>query len=127
MIHELFERMRANRDAVISGDYNTSAIDCSSGLSKNCTGTAACTGAEIAAYDLFTVQCGEGSASATNSGAGSQLLDGSFEVDCTGTNCTVSFAWKERVTEQGLETTDADDNTIELTEESQVMSIDAVL
>lgn len=127
MIHELFERMRANRDAVINGDYNTTAVDCSAGLTKSCTASTVCTAADIATYDLFTVQCGENSTSAINSGVGAQLINGSFSVDCTGVNCNVSFTWTERVTEKGLEDTDAAGDTIDLTEEDQVMSIQAVI
>ncbi len=127
MIHELFERMRANRDAVISGDYNTTAVDCSAGLSKDCVGSTACSAAETAAYDLFTIQCGHVSASTVNFGADTQLLNGSFGVNCSGTDCTVSFTWTEQVTEKDLKGTDDDGNPIELTEENQVMSIDAVI
>ncbi|MEZ5534377.1 MAG: type IV pilus modification protein PilV [Thiolinea sp.] len=126
MIHELFERMRANREAVIDGDYNTAGVSCS-GTVPDCMGGTACSAAQIAVYDLYTVQCGENTASATNSGAGTQLLDGNFTVNCVGTNCSVSFNWTERVAEKNLETVNDSGEAAELTEESQTMSIDAVI
>lgn len=134
MIHELFERMRANRAAVISGDYNITEAEsvtlCSAGLGKDCAGSGVCTAAETAAYDLFTIQCGNNASGAVNSGAGSSLIAGQFKVNCTGTHCSVGFSWKDRVTEKGLVTEDDGGSTVELTAENQSLSnisIDAVI
>ncbi len=143
MIHELFERMRSNRAGVLAGDYNTAdglgsgvSIDCSTAINPDCGSSTACSTAELAAYDLHTVQCGSNATGVVSSGVGVQIINGSFAVTCTAPAVTpplcssdvaVSFFWTERLSDKDIQGTDADGNAIDEALEAQAMTINATI
>lgn len=144
MIHELFERMRSNRAGVIAGDYITSdgaavsgvSIDCSTAISPDCGGSTACTTAELAAYDIHTIQCGSNATGAVSSGVGVQIINGSFAVTCTAPAVTpplcspdvgVTFSWTERLSDKNIQGTDAEGSNIDEALEAQTMTINATI
>lgn len=99
VVHELLERMRGNRQAVLNGDYSKS-VTCSATPPGGCSANA-CTPAQLAAHDLYTVLCGNGSADRM----ALQLLDSTLTVTCAAGGCEqvqVSVSWTERIAERGI-------------------------
>lgn len=126
MVHELLERMRSNRDAALAGDYLAS-VSCASGSPpQNCSDGTACSPAQMATYDLYTVQCGDANAAATRSGMTDQLLNGQLTVTCPGGGCdsglTVRMDWAELLVSEDAEAVSNGDNT-----QSFTLSVDAVI
>lgn len=128
MIHELFERMRSNRAAALAGEYNTLsgggsiAVDCSAVVATDCGSIAACSTAELAAYDLHTVQCGQSIAGVST---GLPIIDASFAVQCSAapdgcaSGVIVTLSWVERLADKNIEDPESDGL------EPQTMSISA--
>jgi len=99
LAQELTERMRANPDAVIAGNYvtgSTKAGACTAAPGKMCSNyfngssaveiTAACSAAEMAAFDLWEVACGTydpASASGRKGNTIDFLADADISVECT--------------------------------------------
>ena len=115
MVHELLERMRSNRQAALDGEYNVSDMSCTS-VPQDCSSTdtssTTCSTTQIAAYDLYTVQCGDTSGTATRSGINHQLIDGDLTVTCMDGDCntgvTVTLDWLERLTSDETDPDEAD-------------------
>lgn len=141
MIHELFERMRSNRVAALAGEYNTvdalgaavNVVDCSAVVGTDCGNSTACTTAQLAAYDLHTVQCGANASGATSSSTGIQIIDGTFEVQCSAApgacaaGVVVTFSWTERLSDKNIQGTDAAGNNTDEAIETQTMTISATI
>lgn len=95
LVNDLLEQMRANRVAVTSGNYNV-ATDCSA-TAPDCS-SGSCTPANLAAYDLFRIRCGNGVS------VQSSLINGVLTVTCAdpadptscNTGVTVNLQWDER-------------------------------
>ena len=98
IVHELLERMRSNRQAALDGNYNV-AVSCAATPPQNCSANTVCSPAQVATYDLYTLQCGENAATTMRSGVNDQLLDGQLQVGCVATGCddgvTVTLNWSE--------------------------------
>lgn len=126
MIHELMERMRSNPEAVLAGNYVTNGVSCTGGSPPlDCGGAVECTPAAIAAYDLYTIQCGSNSVAATSSGLNQQLMNGALGVVCVTPSCEtvkVSLDWEERLTSNNVK---PDQQGGEFTQVS--MSLEAVI
>ncbi len=105
IVHELLERMRSNRQAALDGNY-TAAVSCASTAPQDCSGSATCSPAQVAAYDLYTLQCGEGT-TAVRSGANEQLIDGQLNVECMAGDCNsgvrVTINWSELLVSDDVE------------------------
>nr|CAA6828974.1 MAG: Type IV pilus modification protein PilV [uncultured Thiotrichaceae bacterium] len=133
MIHELFERMRSNRAGALAGAYNTGddgiAINCSYAVGTDCGDATACSTAQLAEYDLHSVQCGSNAIGSVSSGTGVQVIDGEFEVECAAAGCTtgvvVSFSWAERLSDKDIQVIDGEGNEVDL--ETQTMTINATI
>ena len=67
IVHELLERMRSNRQAALDGNYNV-AVSCAATPPQNCSANTVCSPAQVATYDLYTLQCGENAATTMRSG-----------------------------------------------------------
>ncbi len=140
MIHELFERMRSNRAGVLAGHYNTSdgagggvTVDCGTVINPDCGGSAACSAAQLAAYDIHTVQCGANAPGVVSSGTGVQIINGVFQVECAASpggcedGVVVSFSWTERLADKDIQGTDAAGNDTDEAIETQTMTINATI
>ncbi len=106
----LAERMRANPDAIINGDYagfnsSNSIGSCTARPAQYCevTGSSAatsCTSAQLATFDLYQAVCGSGG-SETGSAARDVLPNGQVSVACNDAPCvatstyTLTVSWDE--------------------------------
>ncbi len=101
IVHELLERMRSNREGALDGHYNT-AVSCTGAPPLDCSASVACASSQVATYDLYTLQCGDGSAANSRSGVNDQLLAGQLAVRCLPTGCSdgvrVTVSWNELLT-----------------------------
>lgn len=126
IVHELLERMRSNRQAALDGSYNA-LVSCAAKPPLNCSANTVCSPAQLATYDLYTVQCGETSAATMRSGVNDQLLDGQLRVNCVATGCgdgvTVTLNWSELLLSE--EAANAPGSTSDL--QSFSLSVDAVI
>ena len=99
--NELIERMHANPDAVNNGDYETAenAVNCSSVINDPahpantapaCSGADVCTITELAAVDVFRMECGQYQAgpNALVGGAANLLPNGALNITCTDADLT---------------------------------------
>lgn len=126
MVHDLLERMRANRaevfrkaadDSPASGylinttsiahcvTANEPAVDCA---------TVTCTGAELASYDIYRLMCGYGG----SSGIANTLMDGQLAITCTAGDCAaggvnVNLQWNERNATQAAADLDGVDDGLD--------------
>ena len=107
LLHDLLERMRANRQGVVAGKYilntdhptdfvSTATYCANPAPSKDCL-TSACNVEELAATDLYRVICGYGG----SDGIDASLMSGQMSVACLGGDCnsgvSVKLRWQERV------------------------------
>ncbi|MDQ5767335.1 type IV pilus modification protein PilV [Thiothrix subterranea] len=112
IVHELLEKMRANRTEVfrMSSDStpvpqsgyllanltNAATYCANTSLAKNCAVDTDCTNAQLATYDLHQTLCGYGS----STGISNVLIGGQLQVTCPTGNCsngvTVTLQWDER-------------------------------
>lgn len=100
LAHELLERMRSNRTAVLAGDYKVTAVAatyCADPLVVSCQNNT-CNSTQMASDDLYRVVCGYGS----RGGINSELLNGELTIDCPDPSgdCArgirLSLQWNER-------------------------------
>lgn len=111
IVHDLLEKMRANRAEVFRMDSDpkpvsqylltnlttaaTHCADLTKKPSKDCA-TALCSNQELATYDLHQTLCGYGS----STGISNVLIGGQLQVTCPTGNCsngvTVTLQWDER-------------------------------
>ena len=94
VVHNIIERMRANRDAVIDKDYlvDSTTFDCTTAL-PDCS-TANCTSLEIAEMDHLNLICGSqvgggnftNGVKFTNASDNQILTGGTVEIECTPVN-----------------------------------------
>jgi type IV pilus assembly protein PilV len=92
----LVERMRANRSAVIAGNYTLTAGGPAPAPSVNCsTSTANCTPAQTALFDLGVWYQSLSGTQIANvpSGVSSSLTSGSGSVMCGDSTCTTTSNW----------------------------------
>jgi len=111
IVHDLLEKMRANRTEVfrMSSDSTpvpqsgyllanlTSAVTyCENTPPKNCAVDTDCTNAQMAIYDLQQTLCGYGS----STGISNVLMGGQLQVMCPTGDCrngvTINLQWDER-------------------------------
>ncbi|UOG91759.1 MAG: type IV pilus modification protein PilV [Candidatus Thiothrix sulfatifontis] len=111
IVHDLLEKMRANRaevfrmstastpvpqSAYLLANLTSAATYCSNTPPKNCTVDADCTNAEMASYELHQTLCGYGS----NTGINNVLLGGQLQITCPTGDChdgvTINLQWDER-------------------------------
>ena len=116
MVHDLLERMRANKTEVFvvnssnvptstyllptSGSTPVAASTyCSTTLAKDCSTVTDCTHAQVATFDLYRVMCGYGAGSGSN-GVLNTLMNGQMMVSCPTGDChagvRVRLQWDER-------------------------------
>ena len=97
LTQSLLEKIRANPN----GDYEQT-IDCSNALPKDC-GSVQCGVDQLAAYDLYRVQCGTKSGGQLLGGISSLLVNGKIVVNCP-VSCdaglTITTSWDERVIDE---------------------------
>lgn len=97
IIYELVERMRANRSAVVAGDY-VKVVSCpNQPTSYTCAGT--CSPSERAKYDLYSVTC--------SSSGSVRLMNSILIVTCLvddqcESGMDISLSWVERVENDGV-------------------------
>ncbi|TXH70391.1 MAG: type IV pilus modification protein PilV [Thiothrix sp.] len=100
LAHELLERMRSNRTAVLTGKYTVNAVAatyCADPLAFSCQ-TNTCNSTQMATDDIYHVICGYG----TGTGINGALLNGQLTVDCPdpSADCAkgirLSLQWNER-------------------------------
>ncbi|MGB3916484.1 type IV pilus modification protein PilV [Thiothrix litoralis] len=139
IVHDLLERMRANKAEVFhmttatppvpDSKYLlttavTAATHCSTALSKDCSTGTHCTGGEMATYDVYNVMCGDGASSGINN----VLMGGQLQVTCPTNDCrkgvTVNLQWDER-NAASSQAGDFDGNTDGV--ESFNINLDAIL
>jgi type IV pilus assembly protein PilV len=110
LVHDLLERMRANKPEVLRMSTDSTPVPASAYLLANLTraadycGTAPkdcavdtdCSGADMATYDMYAVICGYGSGSGVNN----VLMGGQLQVTCPSGACVdgvqVNLQWDER-------------------------------
>lgn len=100
LAHELLERMRSNRTAVLAGGYNINAVAttyCADPLAFSCQANT-CNSTQMALDDMHRVMCGYGAGAGING----VLLNAQLTVDCpdpTGAcakGVRLSLQWNER-------------------------------
>ncbi len=111
IVHDLLEKMRANRVEVfrmssgstpvpqseyLLANLTSATTYCENTPPKNCTVDADCTNAQVAAYELHQTLCGYG----TTGGINNVLMGGALQITCPTGNCingvTVNLQWNER-------------------------------
>ncbi len=121
LLHDLLERMRANRQGVVNGKYlldadNPSTLTTISSYcarpapSKTCLAST-CSSAELAAADLYRVACGYGD----SDGMQGSLMDGQMSVACLSGDCqngvSIKLRWLERVASKNVTAAKANSGT----------------
>lgn len=116
----LAARMRSNLggvEAFAYSPYDSSTTSCATKPAPYCqtnksTAAQACSSTEMAAFDLFSIACGNwSSAGKAEDGVGSSLANGRLQVSCDDTPCeansnyTVIISWDENMGHDGSETT----------------------
>lgn len=100
LAHELLERMRSNRAAVLAGGYTVNAVAgtyCATPLAVSCQNNT-CSSTQMAVDDLHRVMCGYG----TGNGVNGALLNGQLAVACPDPSgecekgIRLSLQWNER-------------------------------
>ena len=101
LVNELIERMHANPDAVVNGDYKdaegNAALNCSavtndpehtSNSAPDCAGTGTCNVTQLAQLDFFRTRCGQFLAGpgALVGGVENLLPGGAIAITCTDAN-----------------------------------------
>lgn len=128
IVHELMERMRSNRDAVLSGDYEVASLSCTSTPpSVDCGSAQACTAQEMAAYDLYTVKCGPNIRVPDEKLTRGQMAVSCISGDCSAGDINITLQWVERISQDGLQGDDGSGTLVELEEEPISLSIDAMI
>ena len=98
--YDIIDRMRANKDAAVAGNYTTS-LGTAPG-NKTCT-SSACNAADLASYDVALWKCSIGkwndNANCTAIGITGPLPDGDGSVSLNGTTVTVTVQWSEKRSE----------------------------
>lgn len=97
LVHDLLERMRANRAGVVAGNYNINPPFGACGSAPVCANTADCQANETAAIDLYQVYCGSGG---NSGGINNELSNGQLRVSCP-SGCSagqvaIRLQWDER-------------------------------
>ena len=104
IVHELLERMRSNRTAALVGNYSSgAAISCSASVPMDCSGSSTCSPSQVAAYDLYTLQCGSDGVNVMYSGTKGKLIDGQLSVSCPAgcdNGVRVEMSWHEMMTSE---------------------------
>ncbi|HPY39439.1 MAG TPA: type IV pilus modification protein PilV [Thiolinea sp.] len=102
LAHELLERMRANRKAVLAGNYTIAADAasyCVNPLATSCQANT-CDSTQMAADDMHRVLCGYGG----SGGIKGELLNGQLTIECPDASgdCAqgvrLTLQWSERNT-----------------------------
>ncbi len=118
-------RMRTNRPAIDGNNgylfdgFESTGLNCATKPTPYCQASDAgdadsCSIAELAAFDLFSIACGDWGAGEANSGVIGSLPNGQMTIDCDDSPCTptstytLNVAWSEN---QRL-TTDLDDTVV---------------
>lgn len=103
-------RMRANRTGVLAGNYNahsftSSATTCTTKPNPYCqtlgtTAAQSCTTAELAAFDLFSADCGSWGATESASGGVQDYLPlgSTIDINCDDATCTPTSTYTVAVT-----------------------------
>ena len=96
LTQRLSEKIRANPN----GDYGQ-AIDCSLPIPRDCA-VNICNANQLAAYDLYRIQCGTQLAGGQwLGGVGNTLMNGKVQVACgalgAGSTCTITTTWDEQM------------------------------
>ncbi|MEZ5479005.1 MAG: type IV pilus modification protein PilV [Thiolinea sp.] len=133
IVHELFERMRGNREAALAGAYSVSNYSCNGTAVPDCGGTTACSETQLASYDIHQVQCGSDAAAATDAGINEQLLNGRLTIRCNTTtgDCNdgveVNLVWSERLTTDKVTGRDVGGNVLDDHTEESELTVNATL
>lgn len=121
LLHDLLERMRANRQGVVEGKYvlntdtptellSTATYCANPAPSKNCL-SSTCNGQELAAADLYRVICGYGG----SDGIDASLMNGQMSVTCLSGDCnngvSIKLRWQERVAAKNVNASKASTGT----------------
>lgn len=98
LVHDLLERMRANRPGVVAGKYNTAPWT-TCGAAPTCVNPASCTASETSGLDLYQVHCGAGAGN--SGGILNELSGGQLTVTCSAAGCnaggvSIQLQWVER-------------------------------
>ena len=116
----LAARMRSNLDGVEAfaySSYDSATTNCAAKPNPYCqtnktTAAQSCSSAQMAAFDLFSIACGNwSSAGKAEDGVSSSLANGRLQVSCDDTPCelnsnyTVVISWDENMGHDGTETT----------------------
>lgn len=96
LVHDLLERMRANRAGVIAGNYTTPFGSTCSTTAPACTNTSQCTAAETAAIDLYQIHCGSGGNGGIINELGSPVLTVTCPAGCNSGGVRINLIWTER-------------------------------
>ena len=103
-------RMRTNRTAVrgatLFANFDSTVNGCAARPAPYCQASAAgaaerCDAAELAAFDLFTVSCGDWGPSGAEDGVAGSLPNGQLTINCDSTPCeatsnyTINVSWTE--------------------------------
>jgi type IV pilus assembly protein PilV len=117
LLHDLLERMRANRQGVVDGRYilntdhptefvNTATYCANPAPSEDCL-SSTCNIQELAASDLYRVVCGYGG----NDGIDASLMSGQMSIACLNNDCnsgvSVKLRWQERLATKNVNATKA--------------------
>ena len=120
IVQSLTERMHANKEGVIAGNYvaSNASVNCAD-LPVCNTATSSCSVADIAKVDLHNVMCGYKAGLAPSTGgikasAASDIVafvNGKLDITCPAGDCTdgdiqINIRWTERAI--GQETVDVD-------------------
>ncbi|MBA1146523.1 type IV pilus modification protein PilV [Ectothiorhodospiraceae bacterium WFHF3C12] len=97
MAYDIIDRMRANREAAINGDYDW-AMGTEPDSNQTCNST--CTPAQLADFDLNTWQCTLGNwnddTECQNLGITGVLPGGQGAIERNGNEFTVTIRWNDR-------------------------------
>ena len=120
-VENLATRMRTNEagvDANAYAGFDSDTLNCGTQPAPYCqaapggTAAQACSAAEMAAFDLFSIACGNWSSSgAAEDGATNSLNTGRLQVACDDTPCTPTSNYTLTVTWNEGRTTDNSEDT----------------
>ncbi len=112
-------RIRLNTQGVIDADYagfDSAAVDCNippptyCQARKGVSATPSCSTTELAAFDMFTVSCGDLGDQGANKGVIGTLPNGQLTVSCMDLNCPAGSTYQISVTwTEGRARTNADE------------------
>lgn len=111
LVHDLLERMRANKPEVfrmttgsspvpassyLLANLEAAADHCASAVGKDCSVDVDCNASQMAVYDIYNVMCGDGAGSGINN----VLMGGQLQITCPSGDCRggvqVNLQWNER-------------------------------